>query len=798
MSVRRSSILKQTNDGTSSSFETPKVNVRRRVSFSNQRLVQHFDKTDVTIQFGTVTEEMERTGSSGSPNLTHTTSSFSQPPTVFTTPERSCARGLDATSDVFDESVGNISFVSTKSNYTPVRNTTLSVFDSFDTPRVQVLDKEDFGEDMEISFSKSVLKTPMKTDVSEQENTIVTNLSTVSTKDEVSIKNENSTVVSRVITPAVNINLNDTKLSTSRKRLANSYIYRDSPTFIPNDDGNNVACSTRNVTPFRRRSLTSSISRRSNSLRRSLIEEMSFSVEGVPTTPARENLSNTLDIDDIKDYSCSQSFINLVTPARIPRKESMKLDSPAGDIFVQDSSIVNNSMVPDKKEEIQQELDKTNVTVGGKSSCFLDESYNVVYEDVLEVSRNNSIGVISKRDSNISQNNSFTSLNKLKDLDNSMKCTSILDNCEQNLTVTDDHPSFLSAKYSESMEFKQDGSVTMNKTTSTAVCFEKSDYHEDMTSIVKNSETLTPIVEEEESQIFNKTVNIDEVVMRSEKLKDIYARGLESSEDTNMGSQGSDIFNETSGFSTDADISMWNQSDPIVYSKKDIEENNQDDKKSSNEKKEVDSQNNLSMMDVSMRTIGNSSVHTESCNIEKIVEGLCYIDPSFSIVYKENYKECDKKYQIQLALAFIQSILYNESFRHPSLKNYVVGFEKYSFLKNHMIKTEVPLDLDDLFEKVGELGNIGEIIDDFRRINLDVYTTTADQLEVFFDSLYEIYFLLLDHISIYQKKLLEENNNIGVKCSEILNELISYKKLYDEEVISTNEALNYIVSKYNL
>uniref|UniRef100_A0A0K0E8A8 DH domain-containing protein n=1 Tax=Strongyloides stercoralis TaxID=6248 RepID=A0A0K0E8A8_STRER len=803
MSDRRNSILKQTNDGSSNNFETPKSNAKRRVSFSNKRLVQHFNKTDITFHCNTVMEEMDRTGSSGSPNLTRSANVTAQPSIIHNTPDRSSVDRLDLTSDVFNEPVGDISLISNRSIRTPLKNTTLSVFDplDFSTPRIEVLNNEDSSNDMDISLPKSHIKTPIKNitiesdnitiendDTSAMDETIVASKSLIQ-EDKVVVEDETIVSVTHEFTSVEDNTVNSTRLSTSRKRLVNSYIYRDSPT-LPLDHSMNTVVPKRNATPFRRRSLTSSRSRRSNSLRRTLIESMSFTAEEAPVTPARENLSTTLDIDDIKDYSCSQSFINLVTPARGPSKQPLNSESPATNLFTQDCDLVSDSSVPlDKKEEVEEKLDKTKDTTTEKTSCFLDESYNYTLDNTSKIN-SSSVEDKSRCNSVISQNYDSTSGNKTNDFCASGDFTVFSDVYEKSMNATDEHPSFLSAKYSETIEFKHDGSaVTFNKTTTTAINLNENDYSEDMTTVGKNSEILPPIVEEEEEvSIYNKTINIDEVKERSEELKRAFAREVEEFENVNMGSQGSDIFNETSGFSTDADMSMWNQSDSIVCPKEDLKEKKEDNKDSltkCSDNKTEDLQNSVNMMDVSMRTVGDSPAIDEShetYSIEKIIEGLNYINPIKSIVYKDNYKECDEKYQIQLAISFIQSILYNESFRHPMLKDYVIGFEKFSFLKDHMIKSEVPLDLDDLFENVRDLKNIGQIIDDFRRINLDVYTSTADQLEVFFDTLYEIYFLLLDHVSIYHKKLLESNNNIGIECSKILNELISEKNLYEENV----------------
>uniref|UniRef100_A0A0N5BST9 Spc7 domain-containing protein n=1 Tax=Strongyloides papillosus TaxID=174720 RepID=A0A0N5BST9_STREA len=843
MSDRTNSILKQANDGSSSSLETPKNTVKRRVSFSTKRVVQRFDKTDITIRFDTLTEEdIDRSGSSGSLNSTTTPMSTSRPASVCMTPVTPVPEGLNTTFDVFGMSPGNISVASNRTVRTPAMNTTRNVFAPFDTstPRIEILNDSETNDDMEISFARTPMKPSAGKSNVEAVNKSLVNMSVTSPEGLTPIKVNNTVMeesnysISRDASNAHQSIINSVKSSNSYRILSNSYIYRNSPVLVSGESDSGSQDRPNNVTPFRRRSSSSGRPSRNNSLRRSLLKNMSFSVECVPTTPGREDLSNAFDVDKINESSCSQSFIKLASPARTCEAPPFTPISPVADGFINDNSLINASVLGAGVKEKEMEVDMTHASSPDSAQRFLNDSYDFVYEDVLNVNsstddtfknstalkdtstNSNALkGVTTNstalkdvttnltalkdaiQNSTTFNEKSQTSFNDSKNVGTSKDTTLPGSFCEKSFNALDGDSSSLSVKCSEKAALQENHSKTLEKVTN--IHFDKSGYSKDITIVEKHCETLHPIVEEEETQLFDKTINIDEVMARSEELKNAYSNQLNMLESTDITSKDneSDIFNETSGFSTDTDTSIWNRSDSVSRS------NMVDDKSERaatpllNEEMETDGPNNFSTMDVTMRTIGESFINSELYDATRMAEGLDFINPISSVVYNDNYKECDEYYQLRLAVAFIQSILYNYSLSQPMLKDFVHGFEKAAELKNFMIKTETPLDLDDLYDKVLDFKDIGGIIDDFRQINFDVYKTAADQLEVFFDTVYEIYFLLLDHLSVLQQKQIEHNDKVCYECFGIFNEIGSVKKLDNEERKSLSDLLNYIVPKYN-
>uniref|UniRef100_A0A0K0G3N9 Spc7 domain-containing protein n=1 Tax=Strongyloides venezuelensis TaxID=75913 RepID=A0A0K0G3N9_STRVS len=884
MSDRTNSILKQPNDGSSSSLETPKNTIKRRVSFSTKRVVQHFDKTDITIRFDTVTEEViDRSGSSGSLNSTTTPMSTSRPSSVCMTPVTPVPEGLNTTFDVFGMSPGNISIASNRTVRTPAMNMTRNVFAPFDasTPRIEILNDSETNDDMEISFARTPIRPSAGKSNVEVVNKSLVNMSVTSPEDLTPIKGKNIMMeesnysVSREASNTHQSITNSVKSSNSYRILSNSYIYRNSPVHVSGESDNGSQDRLNNVTPFRRRSSSSGRPSRNNSLRRSLLKNMSFSVEGVPTTPGREDLSNAFDVDDINGSNCSQSFIKLASPARTCEIPPFTPVSPVTNDFVNDNSLANASSLEASVKRKEMEVDMTHASSPDSAQRFLNDSYDFVYEDVLNVNsstddtfknsndlkdtstnstalKDKSINSTALKDKSInstaledkyanstalkdtstnsttlkdtstnsaaledksanstasrdatqnlttSNDKSQTSFNDSKNVSTFKDATLPGSFCEKSFSALDGDSSSLSVKCSENVALQEDQSQTLERVTN--IHFDKSGYSRDVTIVEKHCETLHPIIEEEETQLFDKTVNIDEVMARSEELKNAYTNQLNMLESTDTTSKDneSDIFNETSGFSTDADTSIWNRSDSI--SRTNMVDDNKNERPATpllNEDMETDGPNNFSTMDVTMRTIGESFINSDLYDATRMAEGLDFVNPISSIVYNDNYKECDEIYQLRLAVAFIQSILYNYSLTQPMLKDFVHGFEKSAELKNFMIKTETPLDLDDLYDKVLDFKDIGGIIDDFRQINFDVYKTAADQLEVFFDTIYEIYFLLLDHLSVLQQKQIEHNDKVCYECFKIFNEIGSAKKLDDEERKSLSDLLNYIVPKFN-
>uniref|UniRef100_A0A0K0F5C1 Spc7 domain-containing protein n=1 Tax=Strongyloides venezuelensis TaxID=75913 RepID=A0A0K0F5C1_STRVS len=801
---RKNSILKQTNDSSNSSLRTPENTIKRHVSFSSKRVVQHFDKTDLTIRFNTLMEEeIECSGLSGSLNSTKIPMSKERPMTEYGTPENSALEGLNTTFDVLATSPGNISIISTRTQNTPAMNATRSVFGPFDinTPRIEVLSDSETNDDMDISFARTPMKAYMEKSTPEVANNNIANMSVTSPeklaleKENTISMSENNFPLSRDTSNAHQYS-NNVKPSTSFKILPNSYIYRNSPAHV---FGGSISATTDipdNSTPFRRRSLSSTRSGRSNGLRRSLLEEMSFSVEGVITSPDKENLSNVFDVDNINESNCSQSsFIKLSSPARTCEIPPFTPITPVTNDFVNDNSLVNASVLGNNMKGNEMEDYQIHATSPNKDQRFSNNSCNSVDKDVQNI--NSSTGNISR--------NSTTLEDKFQSFINDSKVVSALENAkliesfnEKNCDTMDGHPSLSSVKCSAKVPLQGDQCKTLDNIST--INFEKSEQSKGKSIVEKNTGTLHTIVEEEETQLFDKTISIDEVMARSEELKNAYTDQMNVLEGTDTANQDheSDIFHETSGFSTDADISIWNRSDSVTQSNMFQNDCKEFGSSLLTKKVETDEQNNLSTTDVTMRTVGESLISSEFYDITRAKEGLDFINPVTSVIYNGNYKEFEANYQLKLAIAFVQSILYNESLCHPMLKDFVHGFEKSAELKNFMVKGETPINLDDLYDKVLDLENVGEIIDDLRQVNFDVYKTVADRMEVFFDTIYDIYFLLLDHLSVNQQKQIKYNDKVCHECFRICNEMIEIKKMDDEERRSLSDLLNYIVPKYNL
>uniref|UniRef100_A0A0N5BPJ9 Spc7 domain-containing protein n=1 Tax=Strongyloides papillosus TaxID=174720 RepID=A0A0N5BPJ9_STREA len=803
MSDRKNSILKQTNDGSSSSLGTPENSVKRRVSFSSKRVVQRFDKTDLTVRFDTLMEEeIECSALSGSLNPTKAPMSNGRPMTACGSPENSALEGLNTTFDVLATSPGNISFVSTRTPNTPAMNTTRCVFGPFgtNTPHIEVLNDSETNDDMDISFARTPMKAHTENSTLAVANNNIVNMS-VTSPEELAFEKENNISmgennfsVSRDTSNA-HQSSNNNKASTSYKILPNSYIYRNSPAYVFGGSDSGTTDISDHSTPFRRRSLNSTRSGRSNGLRRSLLEDMSFSVEGVTTSPDKENLSNVYDVDNIDETNLSQSFIRLASPARTSEVPEFTQISPIANDFVNDNSLINASVLGSSVKRNEMEEGQGHASSFNSDQRVFNNSCNIVDKDILNV--NPSTGDISR--------NLTTLEDKSQSFINDSKVVSALDNApltesfnEKNCDTMDGHSSLLSIECSEKVPLQGDQCETLYNNTT--INFNKSDHCKDRTIVEKHSGTLHTILEEEETQLFDKTISIDEVVARSEELKNAYIDRLNVLESTDTASQDheSDMFNETSGFSTDPDMSIWNRSDSVAHSN--MFENDCEEPGSPlfTKKVETDEQNNLSTTDVTMRTVGESFLSSEFYDITKAKEGLDFINPVTSVIYNGNYKKFDVNYQLRLAIAFVQSILYNEFLRQPMLKDFVHGFEKSAELKNFMVRAETPLNLDDLYDKVLDLEDIGEIIDDLRQVNFDVYKTAADRLEVFFDTIYDIYFLLLDHLSVYQQKQIKYNDKVCHECFRIFNEINEIKKLDDGERKSLSDLLNYIVPKYNL
>uniref|UniRef100_A0A0K0FZM0 Spc7 domain-containing protein n=1 Tax=Strongyloides venezuelensis TaxID=75913 RepID=A0A0K0FZM0_STRVS len=804
MSNRINSILKQTNDGSNNLFETPKNFLkRRRVSFSRKRVVQHFDKTDLTVRFDTVTEEIDHSLSSESQTSTPKLMLSSRPKTVYATPEIQTPMRLNTTSDIFGVSPGNISVASNRSLNTPTMSATRSFFESFgnSTTANENLSDSENSNDMEISFER----TPKKRPFLEMSTPKMENMPVLSPEG-LRFEKENNFLMEEdnflVVEDIFNTHQpsNGVKSLSSYKILPNSYIYRYSPLNFPRKFSTGMMDILNNSTPFRRRSLNSPKSYRINNLRRSLPEDISYSVERVSTPPGRGNISNVFDIDNIGESSLSQSFIKLSSPVRTSKNQQFVPSSPVTNVFVNDNSIVNAPPLEGSLKENKMEVDQLNASSSDSDQHFLNDSYDFVYEDVLNV--NSSTDEIS-RNSTTLKTMSQNSTNDAKIVSTSEKVIlpeNPKNTNENNCDVMESHSDSISEKRSEKVASQGDQSNTLENVPT--INFDKSRRNKDKIIVEKPSENLYTIVEEEENQLLEKSVDINDVMARSGELKNVYTYQLNLLKSINTASQDheSDIFNDTSGFSTDVDMSMWNRSDSITCSS--IVDNGSEELETSaltdTYDSETDVKNDYFMRDVTMRTVDASFSSCEFYDVTKVSEGLDFINPITFVTYNDNYKECDDNYKLRLAISFIQSILYNESLRQPMLRDFVHGFEKSAILKHFMIKTETPIDLDDLYNRVLDLKDIGTIIDDFRRINFDIYNTEADQLEIFFDTLYEMYLLLLDHLSVNRQKQIKYNDNIYSECFKIINDMNGIKQLYDEEHKSLSDLLNYIVPKYNI
>uniref|UniRef100_A0A0N5CCX2 Spc7 domain-containing protein n=1 Tax=Strongyloides papillosus TaxID=174720 RepID=A0A0N5CCX2_STREA len=817
MSNRINSILKQANDGSNNSFETPKnIIKRRRVSFSRKRVVQHFDKTDLNVHFGTVMEEIDYSESSESQTSTPKLMFNSRPKTVYVTPDVQTPMRLNTTSDVFSASPGNISIASNRSFNTPIMSATRSTFGSNgnSTQRNENLSDSENSDDMDVSFARTPKRPSAEISTPKSMNMAVMSPEGLRFEKENNfLMEEDNFLLSEDIFNTHQPS-NGVKSLSSYKILPNSYIYRNSPLNFPRKFGSGIMDISNNSTPFRRRSLNSPKSYRINNLRRSLPDDLSYSVEGVSTSPGRENISNTIDIDEIGESSSSQSFIKLSSPVRPSKISKFAPSSPVVNDFVNDNSLVNAPALEGNLKENEMEVDQLHTSSSDRDQHFLNESYDFVYEDILNV--NSSIDEISR--------NSATLKNMSQNSTNDAKTVSTSENAilpenpentnEDTCDAMDSHSDLLPEKRSEKAVPQEDQSTTLDNIPT--INFDKSRRSKDKSIVEKPSETLYTIVEEEENQALDKTIDINDVMARSGELKNVYAYQLNllKSIDTVNQDHGSDIFNDTSGFSTDVDMSMWNKSDSTTCSSivDDESEILETPALTDTDDSETDVKNSCITRDVTMRTVDTSFSSCEFYDVTRVSEGLDFINPITFVTYNDNYKECDDNYKLRLAISFIQSILYNESLRRPMLRDFVHGFEKSAILKNFMIKTEAPIDLDDLYNRVLDLKDIGEIIDDFRRINFDVYKTEADQLEMFFDTIYEMYLLLLDHLSVemffdtiyemylllldhlsvYRQKQMKYNDNVYCECFKIINEMNGIKQLHDEERKSLSELLNCI------
>uniref|UniRef100_A0A0N5A795 Kinetochore scaffold 1 n=1 Tax=Parastrongyloides trichosuri TaxID=131310 RepID=A0A0N5A795_PARTI len=734
------SILKQPNNVPGSGMVTPNnTTTKRRVSFSRQRIVQHFDRTEVNFQCDTVLEEMDQTSSSGS--NTHVM------PSTPCTPDSGSGL-INSTMAVFDVtlSADGFDFGNSKAMETMTcLDNTAAVFGSsekttpehdnitnfeptnFSTPRFEEITSSDGSDDMDISIARTPTRVVRNMTLDASAMDISTTPSVVQKRK------SNSTSMDVSMTPVSmmrkkmlkgqesfenkeNTSLDNGELVTPIScRLSNSLLYADSPVETT-PKLNETGKSSRNVTPYRRRTINT-------------IKNTSYSIDVISTSIAEDALDRSnLEIENVPGKDSDQSFLMLPSPGR-----NNNLD------FLSESIFTANDISSSKLAVFKD------VTISSTGNSFTSKTIDTSYNE------DSSCFFLNKSDN----------LNKERD----ESVTSCKDIREESMCG---------------------GRSLMNKVV------------EDV-SIAAKSIQVTPLITRERPTVnLNKDDSIDiaDAVKKYAMLEEISPNDILGRET----SPNEELFNETYDVSGSEITSKGLADDSLNTSKYKDDTIGTPSNIKVNEPLEDNAENNDMILgdlynpaDVTMKSVCGDSI-----NEDQLADDVNYINPLVKgIIYNKNYESCgDKCYQFYLAMGFLQSILYKESSIIPDLAPYVVGFDVNKHLEEFMIKDESSVDLEELFKMIVELehaGDIGFIVTQIRRINMDKYTKKLERLKIIFNMIFEMYLILVDYHDVRRENALKFINN---KIDEN-RKLLDVMKTMDEEIkrnlLDVNSSLKNIL-----